>query len=191
MHGDVCEIIPGFFIGSAADAEEMVRRGVDVIVQLAWEDESIREAGFRGLLHFAYIEDGGIITDSELYRLVEEICGQLNRGRKVGMYCAGGHGRTGYVAACVLAEKGIRDPIGYLRSHYSPKAVETEVQAAAVFRYVKMTRELEGLIADEIGTDGGRGFCTLYWLTKKRILKERYGIDWKSPADIYKGVIFD
>ena len=35
------------------------------------------------------------------------------------------------------------------------------------------------------------GFCYTFWETKKRLLKEKYGIDWKSPAQMNPHVIFD
>jgi hypothetical protein len=37
----------------------------------------------------------------------------------------------------------------------------------------------------------GLGFCHTYWSELKRILKEKYGIDWKSPEEMNPGVIFD
>lgn len=27
------------------------------------------------------------------------------------------------------------------------------------------------------------GFCHLFWATKKRILKQKYGVDWQTPAE--------
>ena len=38
---------------------------------------------------------------------------------------------------------------------------------------------------------GQMGFCHLYWATVKRILRERHGIDWKSPAEMNPDVFFD
>ena len=47
-------------------------------------------------------------------------------------------------------------------------------------------------IADVTKISGGYlGYCHYYWSVKKRILKERYGIDWKSTADRFPGVMFD
>ena len=85
----------------------------------------------------------------------------------------------------------MEDPIGFIRSKYSAKAVETEKQAEAVFRFVGIIDETERLIKEEIGEADWLGSCGLYWQTKKRILKERFGIEWQSPGDIYRGVIFD
>jgi hypothetical protein len=38
---------------------------------------------------------------------------------------------------------------------------------------------------------GKMGACHIYWRLKKEILKERYNIDWKSPADCHPEIIFD
>lgn len=57
--------------------------------------------------------------------------------------------------------------------------------------YLKIELELERSIRAEIGEGGYRGFCYQYWWTKKRILRERFGIDWKSPADLDPSINFD
>ncbi len=35
------------------------------------------------------------------------------------------------------------------------------------------------------------GFCHQYWAVKKRILKEKHGIDWHSPAELNPNTRFD
>ena len=37
----------------------------------------------------------------------------------------------------------------------------------------------------------GRGLCHIEWQKMKQILKENYGIDWMSPAEINPGTIYD
>ena len=51
--------------------------------------------------------------------------------------------------------------------------------------------ELERLIRDEIGDGGYFGFCHEYWCTKKKILKNRFGIEWNSPVDLNPMLMFD
>ena len=46
-------------------------------------------------------------------------------------------------------------------------------------------------VVEEIGEDGYIGYAPRFWAVKQRILKEQYGIDWKTPAERYPGVIFD
>jgi hypothetical protein len=36
-----------------------------------------------------------------------------------------------------------------------------------------------------------RGFCHRVWYIKKRILQERYGVQWFSPAEMNPGTRFD
>lgn len=35
------------------------------------------------------------------------------------------------------------------------------------------------------------GYCHMLWDTQQRILEEKYGIEWKSPAEMNPGVLFD
>lgn len=44
------------------------------------------------------------------------------------------------------------------------------------------------LLSDE---PRGMGFCFLYWNTKANVLSEYYGIEWRSPAIMNPGVMFD
>ncbi len=48
---------------------------------------------------------------------------------------------------------------------------------------------------DEILRDhplrGRMGFCYTIWDTKKGILKQKYGIPWKTPAEINPHILFD
>lgn len=37
----------------------------------------------------------------------------------------------------------------------------------------------------------GMGYCHQYWAEKKRILRQEYGIDWRSPAEMNPGTMFD
>lgn len=54
--------------------------------------------------------------------------------------------------------------------------------------FEKAEEEVHRTLADH---PRGLGFCHTYWIEKKRILKEKYGIDWKSPAEMNPDVIFD
>lgn len=38
---------------------------------------------------------------------------------------------------------------------------------------------------------GEMGFCHVAWPVKKRLLAEKYGIDWQSPEEMNPQVIFD
>lgn len=55
----------------------------------------------------------------------------------------------------------------------------------------------EGIDAevDEILKDhplrGRMGFCHIIWDTEKEILKQKYGISWKTPAEMNPHILFD
>ncbi len=55
----------------------------------------------------------------------------------------------------------------------------------------EIEKEVDEKVKAILGEDGGMGFCHLVWAEKKRILWEEYGIDWKTPAERYPGIIFD
>lgn len=57
--------------------------------------------------------------------------------------------------------------------------------------YLTIELEMERMIKDEVGEGGYFGFCHKYWSAKKRILKEYFEIDWKSPEEMNPDVIFD
>jgi hypothetical protein len=38
---------------------------------------------------------------------------------------------------------------------------------------------------------GHMGFCHSYWPARKRILKEKYNIDWQTPAEKDPWIIYD
>lgn len=59
------------------------------------------------------------------------------------------------------------------------------------YKYSTIKDELEELIVKEIGRGGYLGYCHLYWATKKRILKEKYSIDWKSPSELNPHILYD
>lgn len=58
-------------------------------------------------------------------------------------------------------------------------------------KYLKIELEVERLIRKEIGEGGYMGFCHKYWWTKKNLLKEKYGIEWKKPVDMNPDVDLD
>ena len=131
------EIIPGLILGGLRDLEEMIRMRPDVLVPLDHLPGDIWDMGFRGEILYCPITDYCILPDDVLDRLVRQICNLIENGKRVAVFCIGGHGRTGYVASCVLFQMGIPAPIAYLRTHYSLRAVETEEQELAVERFCR------------------------------------------------------
>ncbi|MBT3470833.1 MAG: hypothetical protein HOD72_14885 [Opitutae bacterium] len=64
-------------------------------------------------------------------------------------------------------------------------------------RYIKIQSRLREDIQQALENDGlpgnplKRGLCHLYWMYKKQILLEKYGINWRSPSDLTPHVVFD
>lgn len=70
--------------------------------------------------------------------------------------------------------------------YYDP--VEDDPRYAEVFNRI----DEEVKTALDLSTKHrGRGYVHIFWDTKKRILKQKYNIDWRTPAELNPQVIFD
>lgn len=129
-HVGPVEVIRNLFCGSSDEALDMAseRIRVDTLIPLNDLDAAIWNLGFRGEILYCPIEDYRTLPDDVLNDLVSKILDRLSHGKKIGLFCMGGHGRTGYVASIVLGKLGYDDPIGFLRSNYCSKAVESNEQ---------------------------------------------------------------
>lgn len=58
-------------------------------------------------------------------------------------------------------------------------------------KFKKIADEVDKKVVEIIGPNLGDGYCHVFWTTKKQILKEEYGIDWKSPAEMNMNITFD
>lgn len=70
--------------------------------------------------------------------------------------------------------------------YYDP--IEEDPRHAEVFG--KIDAEVEETL-DIPSKGGGRGYIHVIWETKKRILKGKYNIDWRTPAELNPHVMFD
>jgi hypothetical protein len=53
-------------------------------------------------------------------------------------------------------------------------------------------RETKQLLADDpADLKKQLGYCHRVWLTKKHVLHEQYGVDWRTPAEMNPNVAFD
>ncbi len=81
----------------------------------------------------------------------------------------------------------------YTKGGFNYDAVELTLE------YQRISDEMEKEVGveltnylDEHGlSKESMGICHIYWSIKKQILKEKYGIEWQSPADLNSQVIFD
>lgn len=70
----------------------------------------------------------------------------------------------------------------------------------------KLEKEIEPLVQEEFNKwkieegfvdENGKpleavfGSCHTYWNIKKRLMKEKYNVDWKTPAELNPGIQFD
>lgn len=129
------EVVPGLILGSLRALNAILDCKPDVLFPLDRLPGTVWDRGYRGDVAYYPITDAGVLPDEVLERLVREILKCLAEGKRAALFCAGGHGRTGYVAACVLFQLGETRPIVFLREKYSPSAVETDEQVRAVQRF--------------------------------------------------------
>jgi len=57
--------------------------------------------------------------------------------------------------------------------------------------YKAIEEELDQKIRSHIGEGAYLGYCHIYWLEKKLILKYDYGMEWKSPPELNPRMFFD
>nr|MDO8088033.1 hypothetical protein [Candidatus Sigynarchaeum springense] len=56
----------------------------------------------------------------------------------------------------------------------------------------KVDKEAEKLVKNRSKVKKGRmGYCHLFWSAKQEILRDKYGIDWKSPQEMNPGTKYD
>jgi hypothetical protein len=64
-------------------------------------------------------------------------------------------------------------------------------------RYLEVLDEVEQETKTRMKKDGWPdkptflGWCHLYWGYKKRVLWEKHGISWRSPAEMNPGLLYD
>ncbi len=58
-------------------------------------------------------------------------------------------------------------------------------------KYKKIFSLVDQEIGQKLGNSPPMGYCHVIWSMKKQILKDRYGIDWKSPAELNPNIEFD
>ena len=129
------EIAPGLILGGINDLDAMLAMRPDVLAPLDRLPGHVWQTGFRGEILYYPITDREVLPDDVLDELVKALLTRIRSGKRVALFCVGGYGRTGYVAACALFLLGVADPMPYLWRNYSASAVETELQMAAVERF--------------------------------------------------------
>lgn len=134
---DVTEICRNLFIGGLSSVTEMItEKQVDVLVPLDSLDGNIWDLGFRGEILYYPIRDYSTLPYDVYCDLIDIIYQKLYlENKKVGLFCLGGHGRTGYVACGILGKLGYADPIAQIRKVYCKSAVESNSQIKQIAKY--------------------------------------------------------
>jgi hypothetical protein len=127
------EIHHNFFIGKYSHHIKMAyEEHCDVLVPLNDLDGDIWNQGWRGEILYIPIEDYKVLPKDVAIKYCNKIIDYLEDGKKVGMFCVGGHGRTGYMAAIILGLLSYPDPIAYIRANYCTEAIECQAQINAI-----------------------------------------------------------
>jgi hypothetical protein len=61
-------------------------------------------------------------------------------------------------------------------------------------KYKNIFKSIDAEVAEKLKghpMQGAMGYCHVFWKTKKQILKEKYGIPWRSPAEMNPHILFD
>lgn len=77
--------------------------------------------------------------------------------------------------------------VGESGQHYRADPAEDDSRLAAVL--LRATLEVDAELAEE--DRNLMGFCHLFRRTKQRILRERYGVEWRTPVELNPQIIFD
>jgi hypothetical protein len=134
------EIVPGLILGSLRALNAMLEMKPDVLFPLDRLPGWVWDTDFRGEIVYYPIMDYCALPDDVLEQLVAAVLDRLQAGKRVAIFCIGGHGRTGYVASCVLHQLGKENPVAFLKQNYSPSAVESEEQELAIERFLQRWR---------------------------------------------------
>jgi hypothetical protein len=105
----------------------------------------------------------------EFKKLIAWLDEQLSSGLKVHVGCVGGHGRTGTVLSALVAARIARgveiavdgDVIGYVRTNYCKKAVETAAQVEFLVQHYGV-KSVSGSYVDRVSFKGHKGYKDYY-----------------------------
>lgn len=153
---EVTEVHPGLWLGGEYQSAELAKRA-GILVPLAELDGDIWDTGWRGEVLYVPIADGRVLPDDVALDRAGRVAEAIQRGTSVGVFCWGGHGRTGYFAGLVLGLLGVQDPVALLREKYCKKAVETSAQIDALKRLLRVPEEIAAKW-EPAGWSAGFGF---------------------------------
>lgn len=124
------EIIPQVILCDRWGIRDMLALNPDVLVPLASISSTVWDLGYRGKIYALPTEDFGILPRDVLVNSINDLIDMINDGKRIAIFCEGGHGRTGYIASILigLLDEEIVDPIKYVREHYCKSTIESDEQ---------------------------------------------------------------
>jgi len=141
--GRAVQIHPGLIVGRGPDLYETLQTNPDVIVVLDSLSGDVWEQDFRGEIIYYPIKPYGVLPFFILERLVVEITARLEDRQRVALFSGEDCGRLGYVAACVLFQCGVCEPVDHLRCNWDASALSVALQENDVrlfcYRHVART----------------------------------------------------
>lgn len=127
-HKGPIQVHPGLWLGDQDEGELALQKGLArVAVPLNKMDGTVWEH-WDGEIIYIPITDFSVLPRAIAERKARELADRINAGDTLSMFCFGGHGRTGYMAALVLGFLGYEDPIAHVRKRYCDKVIETRKQ---------------------------------------------------------------
>ena len=134
-HEGFTAIHQNIFLGRKYDVDKVLKH-VDVLIPLDSVGGDIWKNGFKGDILYIPITDYSVLPVEVEDLFVNKVLKLINEGKKVAIFCIGGHGRTGYFASLLLGRLGVEDPIEYIRNNYCKESVETNSQVSAIAEYL-------------------------------------------------------
>ena len=125
-------------IQAEIDLSEFKKNRIDIVVSLL-EKEELKTLNMLSLfelikkhkfIHYYFpIEDKSVPKNKvQLYRLLDDLCDEIHKNKKIVLHCNAGLGRSGLIAALICKKLGVSEnPISYIREH-RPGCIETKDQ---------------------------------------------------------------
>lgn len=135
----ITEIYHNLFLGGKEQIINAIVNGqkFDILVPLDSLDPIIWDYcnPYKTKIFFFPCPDYGTLNKECLNYLVTNVIRFLKNRKKVALFCLGGHGRTGYISACILGKLGVKHPVEVIRSKYCKHTIETYDQMLEVQEY--------------------------------------------------------
>ena len=125
-------------IQAEIDLLEFKKKKIDIVVSLL-EKEELKTLNVLTLFeiikkheftHYNFpIEDKSVPKNKvQLHRLLDDLCDEIHKNKKIVLHCNAGLGRSGLIAALICKKLGVSEnPISYIREH-RPGCIETKDQ---------------------------------------------------------------